>query len=266
MTGIAIPGLGEKLRLLAQLADLGGWTGLSQRLERKPGTIRYWGNGSDTRQPGMLPSNRLTVLRNTIAEAINEDPTSQRIDDLINAPPSELRDVLLGRSDIALRDVIDVLGQPANARLLKDRSTKIELVRVERKSVKTVELNVALDVPFRLVISDAQRRAVTIILQKSPSAWGYLGSGSRDAEGNLHVPGRIGSEFATMAEGTEIGVHRFVVIGLSTEPPINLSRYLRNEIALDLSAVSAIAATLQKSDKRKCTILYCDIMIERLKA
>lgn len=263
MTGVAIPGLGEKLRLLAQLADLGGWTGLCQRLERRPGTIRYWGNGSDTRQPGILPSDRLPALRNTIAEAIKEDPTSQRIDELINAPPGELRDVLLGRSNLALREVIDALGQPANARLLKDRSSTIELVRVEPKSQKSIALKVALDLAFRFIISDVKRRAVTIILQKSPSAWGYLGSGSRDTEGNLHVPGRSGSDYATMAEGTEIGVHRFVVIGLPTEPPINLSRYLRNEIALDLSAVSAIAATLQKSDRGKCTVLFCDILIER---
>jgi len=263
MTGVVIPGLGEKLRLLAQLADIGGWDGLSKRFNRKEKTLRYWGTGNDSRQPSMLPSEHLPALRKTIADAIKEDPASSIIDDLVNAPPGELRQVLLGRSGLALCDVIDTLGEPTNATLLKGRSATVELVRVERIPPKPVELKVALDIPFRFIISDFHRRAVTIILQKSPTAWGYLGSGSRDAQGNLHVPGQSGGGFATMVESTETGVHRFVVIGLPTEPPINLLRYLRNEIALDLSAVSAIAATLQKADKAKSTILFCDILIER---
>jgi hypothetical protein len=211
----------------------------------------------------MLPSTRLPILRKTIADATKEDSTSPHIDELINASPVQLHNVLLGRSGLALRDVINTLGKPARAQLLTGRSATAELVRVEREPSIPVELKVALDVSFRLHLSDFHRRAVTIILQKSPSAWAYLGSGSRDTQGNLHIPGKSVGGFATMVESSEIGVHRFVVIGLPSEPEVNLSRYLRNEMALDLSAVSAIAATLQKAENEKCTVMYCDVLVER---
>jgi hypothetical protein len=263
LTAVSVPGLGEKLRLLAQLADVGGWDGLAQLFERKEQTLRYWGLGNAARPPDMLPSEHLPTLRKAIADAIKEDPASAHIDELINGSPGQLHQVLLGRSGHALRDVIESLGEPAHAALVVGRSSSIELVRVERVPPKPVDLKVALDIPFRLVFSDVHRRPVTLILQKSPSAWGYLGAGSRDGKGDLHVPGQSSTGFATMVEGTEIGIHRFVVIGLSAEPSVNLSRYLRNEIALDLSAVSAIAASLQKTEKTKGSVSYCDILIQR---
>jgi hypothetical protein len=263
MTGIAIPGLAEKLRLLAQLAEIDGWSGLAKRFGRSEKTLRYWGTGNDARPPNMLPSEHLPMLRKVIADAIKEDLASPQIDDLINSPPSELRHVLQGRSGLALMEVIELLGKQADAELFIDCSSTVELVRVAGKPVKQVKLKVALDVPFRLVFSEIQRRAVSIVLQKSPSAWGYVGSGYRDPKGDLHIPGQSSGNPATMIEFSETGIHRFVAIGLPTQPPVNLSRYARDEIALDISAVSAIASHLRSTDKEKCYVVYCEIMIER---
>lgn len=263
MTGIAVPGLGEKLRLLAQLADIGGWSGLTERFEKSEKTLRYWGTGNGARQPNMLPSAHLPMLRKVIADAIKVDLASPQIDDLINSPASELRQVLLGRSGLALMEVIDHLGRYAEAELFTDRSSTVELVRIAGKPMKQIKLRVALDVPFRLLFSGTQRKAFTIVLQKSPSAWGYIGSGYRDAKGDLHIPGQRNGSLATMTESAEPGIHRFIAIGMQSEPPINLSRYARDEIALDVSAVSAIASHLRSSDKEKFYVVFCELMIER---
>lgn len=263
MTGLAIPGLGEKLRLLVQLSEIDGWSGLAKRFGRSEKTLRYWGTGNDDRQPNMLPSEHLPALRKVIADAIKADLTSPQIDDLIKSPPSELRQVLLGRSGIALLEVIEQSGRHADAELFTECPSTIELVRVAGKPVKQVKLRVALDVPFRLVFSGIQRKAFTIVLQKSPSAWGYIGSGYRDAKGDLHIPGQSNGNFANMIESAEPGIHRFVAIGMQNEPPVNLSRYARDEMALDISAVSAIASHLKSTDKAKFHIVFCELLIER---
>jgi hypothetical protein len=263
MTGITVPGLGEKLRLLAQLTDLGGWVGLTERFGRSEKTLRYWGTGNDARQPNMLPSEHLPVLRNVIAEAIRADLTSPQIDDLINSPPYELRQVLLGRSGFALLEVIELHGKCADAELFTNRSSSVELVRVAGKPAKQVKLKVALDVPFRLVFSKSKRKAVTIVLQKSPSAWGFIGSGYRDAKGDLHIPGQSNGNLATMIESAEPGIHRFVAIGLPSGPPVNLSRYARDEIALDISALSAIASEIRRIEQERCYVEFCEVMIQR---
>lgn len=263
MTGIAIPGLAEKLRLLAQLADIGGWSGLTQRFGRSEKTLRYWGTGNDARPPNMLPSEHLPMLRKVIADAIRADLASPQVDDLINSPPSELRHVLLGRSGVALMEVIDLFGKPADAELFTDRSSNVGLVRVAQKSAKDFKLRIGLDVPFRLVFSQLQRKTVTIVLQKSPSAWGYVGTCHRDAKGDLHIPGQIGGNLLTMVESAETGIHRFVAIGLPTPPSVNLSRYARDEIALDIAAVSAIANQLRDIGKEKCYVAFCDVLVER---
>ena len=263
MTGIAIPGLAEKLRLLAQLADIGGWSGLTQRFGRSEKTLRYWGTGNDARPPNMLPSEHLPTLRKVMADAIRADLASPQVDDLINSSPSELRHVLLGRSGVALMEVIDLLGKPADAELFTGRSSNVGLVRVAQKSAKDVKLRIGLDVPFRLVFSQLRRKTVTIVLQKSPSAWGYVGTGHRDAKGDLHIPGQIGGNLLTMVESAETGIHRFVAIGLPTPPSVNLSRYARDEIALDIAAVSAIANQLRDIGKEKCYVAFCDVLVER---
>lgn len=263
MTGIAIPGLAEKLRLLAQLAEIDGWSGLAKRFGRSEKTLRYWGTGNDARQPNMLPSEHLPTLRKVIADAIKADLASPQIDDLINSPPSELRQVLLGRSGLALLEVIDLSGRHADVELFTERPSNIELVRVAGKPIDSVKLRVALDVPFRLVFSRIQRKAFTIVLQKSPSAWGYIGSGYRDAKGDFYIPGQSNGNFATMIESAEPGIHQFVAIGMQNEPPVNLSRYARDQMALDISAVSAIASHLKSTDEGKFYVVFCELLIER---
>lgn len=261
---LEIPGLGRKLHLIAEALGENGAAKLAKRFDRSQKTLHYWSSGNAFRPASCLPSEHLPVLKAVVAEVTGLKTTSQAVDDLVFGPPVALEHLLSGRRGVALRDVIERFGAPGRATLLAGADAITGIVQIDRHVAASNSLSVPLDEPFRLIFHETPRCAQIVVLQNSPSAWAYLGSGHRLASGDLLVPGRrADGGHAVMTESSEPGAHRFVVIGLSSHLEFRLDRYAADGLPLDLPALSALAGAIRSNTDERRHIRFCEIIITR---
>lgn len=264
MARVDVPGLGQKLRLLAQRRGRDGWELLAARFGRSPATLRYWGLGNDARPPGMLPSEHLATFEALIREALDDGVPSSSVAELVFGSPALLEHALAGQRVEALTELIERYAEPKSVTLLSAQDA--ELVHLDRKPIPRPNLIVALGEPFRLVFHEMPPLKVATYLQKSPGGWGYVGGGHATRGGDHRFPGEdSGGLPMTMTERQEVGLHRFIVIGLRHPPQVSLGRFEREGLPLDLTTLSVLAASLRDAGPGERIVVFADVQVENTK-
>ncbi|MEO0566521.1 MAG: hypothetical protein AAF066_02235 [Pseudomonadota bacterium] len=99
MAGVHIPRLREKLDTLSGLGGLHSRSRIAATLNVAESTLRYWINGDDIRQPGMVPNKHIPTLIRLLCETMPGERSEAEARNLLLGPLDDFAAVFAARPE-----------------------------------------------------------------------------------------------------------------------------------------------------------------------
>lgn len=258
-----IPSLYQKFRLLISLGFYKDWESLGEAFGVRPGTVKSWANGSKTQMQDRVPAKhqlRLIAIFETIFAKKNYSRAT--VQSLIYGNLHDLEEELRTYNTFPLPALIDMEGANDRCKLFF-KPTLRGLVETDEPPKPAIQFSVPIGVFFRLEFDTDFSGSHLYALQHISHKWSPLSVSLVPNSRTIHVPGfgRAGKPLF-MAEKTQAGHHRFVVLQTKNLFPHSGQNALRQQSILDVRTLTDLATFYndQKAEERR--IFYVDIEIK----
>lgn len=229
-----VPGLTRKLKLLASHCGYKSIPALAKAIGTGRSTAYGWGHGVNDREAGTLPDKNKDNILQLMRQCFGEDQSKNRLVELLEGSLEEFETALQIQSATSIRKLIDDEVITDRGRLIRKKES-LHLVETDEdeRSPKPHD-EVRLQEWFRLQFETASNEGFVFGLQQAGLRWRVLSAHLNTDKKFIHLPGlKANGTTTNMRESEQSGLHHFIAIQTSKPIPIEITRYLTDNIELD---------------------------------
>ncbi len=257
MSGIHIPALGRKFRMLIDYGNFKDLEEMADLFGVTAKTLKWWGHGDAARPADTLPGRHLDMFLQMIGQSVSGRMTAEELKVFAFSSIGQWEDTFRSVSTISLSKLIESEAITECAELFLQPLPEADLIETEKSILPEPELSVSLNTWFRLEVSSRLESGHVFAVQNVLQNWGSVAAVFNKASGIILLPGILEDtqEPAHMRERQDTGLHRFIVFQTPAPPPADYKRYQDDGIQLDAHILTRLAA-FYDSQNRNLRRLY----------
>lgn len=263
MTGLIVPQLGRKIRLLVEYGIHPSIEAVARTLDRSPITLRGWGHGSSGTVPNRVPPQVASAFLELYAAAL-PDLAPEQVRQLVLGPADDLEAMLSASAAPSLMVLITREADRTSGTLFDEKRGRLSLIRTNKaraaRPLQTIELGRALGVEF----ATRSRAGFAVALQSASGGWGLVPCTLDRASGRIYLPNLNDNGSRDMLrEDNEIGPHLSIAAQAGRPFPPEPFAAARDGLALDRTLLAHFARNFEAQDKTTRRLFALDLEIVR---
>lgn len=263
MSGVPVPQLGRKLRLLvthgfaADMSDLAGKIG-----GRSPETLRWWQSEGGGRDANTVPERAFPDLLKVFGDALSGQ-TPEQVRRLVLGPADDLEHLLAPQTALSFRALIEREADKSSGTVFGEDGRLLSLIKTNRPISHPAQARVMLGELFRIEFATRSRGGFVVAFQGAPGGWWVLPCSLDIPTRRIFLPDRDEEKTPfLMREDLDAGRHLFVAVQADRPFPSELHTAAQDGVLLDRGLLSHFMQDLETRPKtaRKLFALDVDIV------
>lgn len=258
MPVVNIPDLKRKFALIRIYAHM-SWKELGTAFGESHKNLEFWGNGSVSRDPDLLPDEKLAVLTDLVDQLLPPGTPAERVRHLVYGPAALLEEEIRTGVSAGMSKIIAAEGRHGQAQLI--RRNDLALIEYDDRPDEAALPRLSPGEMFRIEFPVAHGCRYAVVLQNAQHSWAVLSSAVPDG-GPVQVPPFAdGDEAQFMYERRDLGRHLFVCMQSATPFSAALDAFRRDNATLDKRALDALAGAYERlrPAQRSCDVLTVSV-------
>lgn len=263
MSGVPVPQLGRKLRLLVTHGHADHMTDLARKIGgRRPATLRWWQSESGGHVANTVPEDAFSDLLKVFGDAL-PGQTPKQLRQLVLGPADDLEGLLAPQEATSFRALIDREADRSSGTLYREDG--LGLIKAHGGHTSPPQARVRRGELFRIEFATRLRGGFVAAFQAAPGGWGSVPSVLMRGKGAIHLPDTLpdGSP-GFMSEDNEIGRHLFVAAQAARPFPPELEAAARDGLPLDRTLLAHVVRVFEAQDRstRRLFTLEVEVVAE----
>ena len=264
MSGLIVPQLGRKLRLLVDYGRYESLKALAASLGRSDITLRGWVNGASGTPPDRIPPEHVARFLSLYAAAL-PSLSEPMLRNMVLGPAEDLEALLAAAATPSLRDLIAREADTGSESFFLAENT-LSLTRTRDERNRSAKWRARLGADFRIEFATKSRAGFVTALQSAPSGWGAVPCAFDRAYSRIHLPGPDeAGRTGWLYENTATGRHLFVAMQGAKPFPPEIAAALRDHVPLDRTILAHVMRNWRDQNQRSRRLFALEVEIERQK-
>ena len=262
MSGVPVPQLGRKLRMLvthgfaADMTDLAGKIG-----GRSPETLRWWQSEGGGREANTVPAQAFSDLLKVFGDVLSGQ-TPEQIRRLVLGPADDLERLLAPQTALSFRALIEREADKTSGTVFGEDGRLLSLIKTNKPLARPAQARVMLGALFRIEFATRSRGGFVVAFQGAPGGWWVLPCSLDIPKRRIFLPDCDEEKTPFhMREDLDAGCHLFVAVQADRPFPSDLHAAAQDGVLLDRALLSHFLRDLEARPKTARKLFALDVEI-----
>lgn len=262
MTGVPVPQLGRKLRMLVACGRAEDMRDLAKKIGgRSPETLRWWQSEGGGRAANTVPDRAFADLLKVFGAAL-PDQTPEQVRRLVLGPADDLEHLLAPIEAASFRALIEREADKSSGTIFNEDGRPLSLIKTNKPLAHPAQARVHLGDLFRIEFATRSRGGFAVAFQGAPGGWWVLPCSLDLPKRRIFLPDRDAEKTPfLMREDLDAGRHLFVAVQADRPFPSEFHAAAQDGVLLDRGLLSHFLLDLEGRPKTARKLFALDIEI-----